>query len=284
MHQPPGIAAVVGTEDHRVVPHGPASVLVVHVHRGEQRPGRHLRLLPACAVVVGNQDVATLARHHDARTGHGRVKQQGRGRQRRLHRRFGVPRGLGGQTNEQGRQPPPPTTKGSWAGIADAWTPRAVDSICRLFALVIPATRAVSELGRQGRSQLRHSRETGRVKTPSGGGNGPRNRHSREKGCVKTPSERGNGPRIVIPAKAGIQAGWSGGTRRGPRQDPWIPASAGMTYWLSVPRSWRLTHPGKRESSGRCGVSRPGAPAHPTWIPASAGMTMRASEPFRNQV
>ena len=105
MHQPPGIAAVVGTEDHRVVPYGPARVLVVHVHRGEQRPGRHLRLLPACAVVVGNQDVATLARHHDARAGHGRVQQQGRGRQRRLHRRFGVPRGLGGQTNEQGRQP-----------------------------------------------------------------------------------------------------------------------------------------------------------------------------------
>ena len=35
---------------------------------------------------------------------------------------------------------------------------------------------------------------------------------------------------IVIPAKAGIQAGWSGETpRRDPAQDPWIPAFAGMT-------------------------------------------------------
>ena len=37
-------------------------------------------------------------------------------------------------------------------------------------------------------------------------------------------------PEIVIPAKAGIQAGWSGGNGAwGPLQDPWIPAFAGMT-------------------------------------------------------
>ena len=31
-------------------------------------------------------------------------------------------------------------------------------------------------------------------------------------GRVKTPSQRGTDPRIVIPAKAGIQEGWSGET------------------------------------------------------------------------
>ena len=45
-------------------------------------------------------------------------------------------------------------------------------------------------------------------------------------GCVKTPSQRGTDPRIVIPAKAGIQAGWSGETARGdPSRTPGLPLS-----------------------------------------------------------
>ena len=37
-------------------------------------------------------------------------------------------------------------------------------------------------------------------------------------------------PHIVIPAKAGIQAGWAGAMEP-PHHHPWIPACAGMTIW-----------------------------------------------------
>ena len=37
-------------------------------------------------------------------------------------------------------------------------------------------------------------------------------RHSRETGCVKRPSSEATTPEIVIPAKAGIQAGCGGET------------------------------------------------------------------------
>ena len=36
--------------------------------------------------------------------------------------------------------------------------------------------------------------------------------HSRETGCVKHHPSEAQTPEIVIPAKAGIQAGWSGET------------------------------------------------------------------------
>ena len=59
----------------------------------------------------------------------------------------------------------------------------------------------------------------------------PQIRHSRETGCVKTTRgcRHGADTRIVIPAKAGIQ-GWGGANGRvSPPHPTWIPAFAGMT-------------------------------------------------------
>ena len=77
-----------------------------------------------------------------------------------------------------------------------------------------------------------HSSETGCVKTPLGYENDAATRiviPAKAAVSKRHPSEA-HAPEIVIPAKAGIQAGWSGETPRSTlHHHPWIPAFAGMT-------------------------------------------------------
>ena len=77
-------------------------------------------------------------------------------------------------------------------------------------------------------------------------------------GCVKTPSERGNGPRNRHSRESGNPGGveWGNGAW-GPLQDPWIPAFAGMTDWLSCPEVRVLTQPARDSERASRPLSRP---------------------------
>lgn len=100
----PGAAGVVADEDLRIVPDRPALALVDEEHRGEQLAGRHLGLGPGLAVVVGEQDMPTVADRDQPLAGMGDAEQQAAGGLRRLHgklrrrggwRRLGQDRGGG---------------------------------------------------------------------------------------------------------------------------------------------------------------------------------------------
>ena len=77
VHEVPRCAAVARAQDDRIVPDRPAGLRVVHAHRGQHHLHRHLCLRPGGAVVIGIQDVAALADHHQARPGSRSVEQQG---------------------------------------------------------------------------------------------------------------------------------------------------------------------------------------------------------------
>ena len=68
------------------MPDREAEAVVVHVHRGEHGSGGHPGLSPARTGVGGEQDVATLADHHQPGIARGPVEQKGLDRERRLDR------------------------------------------------------------------------------------------------------------------------------------------------------------------------------------------------------
>ena len=103
------------------MPDCPADTLVVHVHRGQQGADRHASLLPTRAVVGGDEDVAALAHHHQARAGRRPVQQQGFDGERRFDRgvRLGSARAACGQDRNrpgQRREPAPDPCEGGGGG------------------------------------------------------------------------------------------------------------------------------------------------------------------------
>ncbi|MNJ63227.1 hypothetical protein D3C77_591130 [compost metagenome] len=55
---------------------GPAALVVEEEHCGEQLPGRYPGLGPGAALIVGEQDMAAIAHHHQALAGLGGIDQQ----------------------------------------------------------------------------------------------------------------------------------------------------------------------------------------------------------------
>ena len=103
------------------MPDREADALVVHVHRGQQGAGGHAGLLPARAVVVGDEDVTTLAHHHQPQADRRPVEQQGFDRQRGLHRgeRLGSARAACNQDRNrpgQRQEPAPAPCEGGARG------------------------------------------------------------------------------------------------------------------------------------------------------------------------
>jgi hypothetical protein len=58
----PGFAPIQRAQDHGIVSYGPAALRVMEVQRGERGLARCLGAPPSGAVIVGNENVAALAR------------------------------------------------------------------------------------------------------------------------------------------------------------------------------------------------------------------------------
>ena len=73
----PGIAAIDGTQDDRVVPDRPTESCVMHVDRGEHRPGGRRGQSPAFGLVVGDKNVAAASNDNQPIVDTRSVKKQG---------------------------------------------------------------------------------------------------------------------------------------------------------------------------------------------------------------
>ena len=78
----PGFSAVVAHQNQPIVSHCPAARCIDEMDSGKHLGGRNLALLPAPALIVGEQNVPTLTRGNAALTRGGNVQQQRAGSQR----------------------------------------------------------------------------------------------------------------------------------------------------------------------------------------------------------
>src|SRR5690606_40521358 len=62
----PGFSTIGGRENQRIMADSPAMLGISEVDGGQQLPGRHLRLNPAGALVIGVENVASISRRYRA--------------------------------------------------------------------------------------------------------------------------------------------------------------------------------------------------------------------------